>query len=68
MIKYRIYISRKANIFGFDVVIEEVFLAHLTDRSQLAKVKEGTGGCLVVSCKGNDATGQQMSLFLMLAY
>lgn len=68
MIKYRLYIPGKAKIFGFDIVIEEVFLTHQTDRSQLAKVKEGTGGLFVclIPVTDNDAKGQQMSLFLML--
>ena len=29
----------KANIFGFHIVIEEVFLIYLSDMSQLASVK-----------------------------
>lgn len=69
MIKYRIYTPGKATIFGFDIVIEEVFLTHLTDRSPLAKVKAWGvwgGSGLFVSYKDNDAKGQHMSLFLML--
>lgn len=31
----------KANTFGFDIVIEEVFIIYLTDVSQLANVKLG---------------------------
>lgn len=52
----------KANTFGFDIVIEEVFIIYLTDVSQLANVKLG----FFFFYKGNNAKGQQtVSLFII---
>lgn len=67
MIKYRIYTSGKATLFGFDIV----FLTHLTDRSQLAKVQAwdvcvGGRGCCLFPIKAMLPQGSVCHCFLCL--
>lgn len=53
----------KANIFGFFIVIEEVFLIYLSDPSQLANMKLTV---IIFFHKGSNARRQRTSLFIMV--
>lgn len=53
----------KANTFGFDIVIEEVFIIYLTDMSQLANVKLG-----FFFYKGNNVKGPANSIIIYYVF